>query len=101
LLIRELAPREPTHVSIAVALEPLALALALDANLTQAATLEGYAEAALRAQGFAREFTETTTHDRLMTLLAERLAPDDLAHRLAEGAALTPEAAVALALGSS
>jgi hypothetical protein len=38
------------------------------------------------------------THDRLMKLLAERLAPDDLARGLAEGAALTLEAAVTLAL---
>jgi predicted ATPase/class 3 adenylate cyclase len=99
-LIGELAPHEPTHASIAVALEPAALALAFAGDLTRAATLEGYAEAALREHGFARGFTETTTHDRLLTLLTERLTPDDLAHGLAEGAALTPQAAVELALRS-
>jgi tetratricopeptide (TPR) repeat protein len=101
-LIGDLAPREPTHASIAVAFEPLALALALalDADLVRAATLEGYADAALLAHGFTRGFTETTTHDRLMTVLAERLAPADLTHRLAEGAALSPKAAVELALRS-
>jgi predicted ATPase/class 3 adenylate cyclase len=98
-LIRELAPREPTNALLTVALEPLALALAFDADPARAAILEGYADVALRAAGFAREFTETTTHDRLVTLLAKRLAPGDLARRLAEGAALTPEAAFALALG--
>lgn len=97
-MIRELAPREPASAHIAVALEPLALALALDADLNRGAILEGYADAVLRAQGFAREFTEIATRDRLMTLLMERLAPDDLAQRLAEGAALAPEAAIALAL---
>jgi tetratricopeptide (TPR) repeat protein len=97
-LIRELAPRDPTRAFIAMALEPLALALAVGGDLARAAALEGYADAALRAQGFEREFTETTTHDRLMALLAERLAPDDLARRLAEGVALSPEAAIALAL---
>jgi hypothetical protein len=97
-LIAELGQREPTHAWIAVALEPLALALAHDADLHRAATLEGYAEAAFRAQGFTREFTETTTHDRLMTLLAERLAPGELEHWLAKGARLTAEGAVELAL---
>ncbi len=97
-VIRELAPREPTATSIAIALEPLALALAIGGDLARAATLEGYADAAGRAQGYEREFTEKTTHDRLMALLAERLTPDELPRRLAEGAALSPEDAVALAL---
>jgi predicted ATPase/class 3 adenylate cyclase len=97
-LIGELASREPTHTHIAVAIEPLALVVAFTTDPARAATLEGYADTALRNQGFTREFTETTTHDRLMTLLTQRLAPADLAHRLAEGAALTPEAAVELAL---
>ena len=52
----------------------------------------------VRRHGFEREFTETTTHDRLTALLREGLAPDELARLTAEGAALTPEAAIALAL---
>jgi hypothetical protein len=60
--------------------------------------LEGYADAALQRHGFPREFTETTTHDRLTALLRERLAPGELARLIAEGAALTPQAAIALAL---
>jgi hypothetical protein len=97
-MIRDLAPREPTSAHIAIAFEPLALALAFDDDLSRAATLEGYADAVLRAQGFTREFTEIATHDRLMTVLTKRLAPGDLERRLAEGAALTTEAALALAL---
>jgi hypothetical protein len=52
----------------------------------------------LQRDGFPREFTETTTCDRLTGLLRERLAPDELERLIAEGAALTPQAAIALAL---
>ncbi len=97
-LIREFASREPNATFIAIALEPLALALALGGDLVRAAGLEGYADAGLRRNGCEREFTEATTRNRLLTLLNERLAPDDLARRLAEGAALSPETAIALAL---
>jgi hypothetical protein len=38
------------------------------------------------------------TYDRLTALLDARLTPEDRAHLAAEGAALTPEAAVTLAL---
>jgi len=97
-IVRDLAQHEPTAPFLSIALEPLALALAHGGDLARAATLEGYADASLSDQGCEREFTETTTHERLKTLLAERLAPDDLARRLTEGAALSPEAAIALAL---
>ncbi len=65
---------------------------------SRAAILKGYADAALRAQGFEREFTETITHDRLSALLMERLGSDEISGRLAQGAALSPEAAIALSL---
>ena len=48
-----------------------------------------------------REFTETTTHDRLTTLLREGLSPDELARLTARGAGLEPGAAIALALQES
>jgi hypothetical protein len=51
--------------------------------------------------GFERELTEATTYDRLMALLRGSLSPDELARLLAEGAALTPEAAIALALADA
>ncbi len=43
----------------------------------------------LQRHGFEREFTETTTHDRLTALLRDGLAPDELARLTAEGAALS------------
>jgi predicted ATPase len=92
------AAREPDHYHVAIAIEHLALVVALRGDFSRAARLEGYADAALQRHGFPREFTETTTHNRLTALLRERLAPDDLARLIAEGAALTPEAAIALAL---
>jgi hypothetical protein len=64
----------------------------------RAATLEGYADAALMRNGWPRDFTETTTHDRLSALLRDALAPDDLGRRLAEGASLKAEEAISLAL---
>jgi predicted ATPase/class 3 adenylate cyclase len=100
-LVREIAARDPTARFVALVLEPLALAVAHGGDSARAAVLEGYAEAAQRGSGFVRGFTETTTHDRLMALLADRLAPDDLSRALAEGAALAPEAAIALALDES
>jgi hypothetical protein len=92
------AGREPDHAHIAIAIEHLALAFALRADLARAAILQAYAGAALARHGFEREFTEKTTHDRLTALLREGLTPDELARLSAEGAALTPEAAIALAL---
>ena len=53
--------------------------VALRGDFSRAATLEGYADAAFGRHGFERQFTETTTHDRLTPLLRESLAPDELA----------------------
>jgi predicted ATPase/class 3 adenylate cyclase len=90
--------REPDHAYVTVAIEHLALVFALRGDRARAATLEGYADAAFERYGFEREFTETTTHDRLTVLLREAITPDELARLMAEGAVLTPAAAIALAL---
>lgn len=90
------AAREPDDVRLGIAIEHLALVIALCADCVRAARLEGYADAAFARHGFAREFTETATHNRLTALLRETLSPDELARLIAEGAALTPEAAIAL-----
>jgi len=95
--IRALALGDPQSHGIAIPTEHLALALALAGDLPRAARLAGYADAALLELGIVREFTEKKTHDRLTTLLHERLAPADRERLLAEGAALVPEAAIALA----
>ncbi|MDQ6931667.1 MAG: adenylate/guanylate cyclase domain-containing protein [Candidatus Eremiobacteraeota bacterium] len=96
--IRELAGREPEAAFVAIAIEHLALALALSGDLLRAVSLAGYADAALQRHGYEREFTEATSHDRLSALLREHFSPDDLSARLAQGAALSPQDAVALAL---
>jgi predicted ATPase/class 3 adenylate cyclase len=92
------AAREPDYPRVAIAIEHLALVFALRGDRLRAAELEGYADAAFERHGSPREFTETTTHDRLTALLRETFAPDELLRVAAEGAALTPEAAIALAL---
>ena len=92
------AAREPDHVRVAMAIEHLALAIALRGDPARAAILEGYANAAFSRHGFEREFTETTTHDRLAALLHESLAAHELTRLIAEGAALKPEAAIALTM---
>ena len=92
------APTEPDEVYVGIGIEHLALVAALRGDFPRAATLEGYANAALTRQGFEREFTETTTYNRLTALLCERLSSHELARLTAEGAALGPEAAIALAL---
>ena len=91
--------REPDHAHVALAIDDLALALALRGERARAATLEGYADTALRRRGFERQNDDQKrTHDRLASLLRDELAPDDLARLTAEGATLTPEAAITLAL---
>jgi tetratricopeptide (TPR) repeat protein len=93
-----LATQEPGHVQIGIGIEHLALVHALRGDVERSATEEGYVDAAFRRHGYERENTETTTCNRLTALLREGLAPRELDRLLAEGAALTPEAAVALAL---
>jgi predicted ATPase/class 3 adenylate cyclase len=92
------AAREPDHIYVAIGLEHLALVYALRGDFARAAALEGYADAAFTRNGFERELTEATTHGRLTTLLGEGLEADELARLTAEGAALLPETAIALAL---
>ncbi len=72
--------------------------MALGGDLTRAALLDGYVAAVYRAHGYEREFTEQTTQDRLRTILVEGLAAPELARLTGEGAALTGDAAIALAL---
>jgi hypothetical protein len=97
-VLREHSGTAPESTFLAVVIETLALAIAAGGDVARATILEGYADAAMLAQGCTREYTETTTHNRLMALLSEKLASDDLARLLAEGAALSPQAAIALAL---
>jgi hypothetical protein len=81
-----------------MAMEHLALSLAVAGDLRRAAHLSGYVDANFQAMGFVRQYTEATTHDRLAALLRRGLPRDELTSLLAQGAALTPETSVALAL---
>jgi hypothetical protein len=95
------AATDPDDAYVGIGIENLALVAAVRGDASRAAVLEGYANAALQRQGIEREFTETTSYNRLAALLREGVAPDELARLTAEGAALTPEAAIALALEES
>jgi predicted ATPase/transcriptional regulator with XRE-family HTH domain len=86
------------HPWVAISIEHLALALALDGDLVRAAQLSGYSDFAFSRAGFERQFTEETTRARLETLFRDRMPPKDLAQLLARGAAMAPDDAVALAL---
>ena len=83
---------------MAAVLEHLALAFALRGDFARAATLEGYASAAFVRHGFLPEANETKTLDRLTALLKDGLAAEEIERLITAGAALVPDAAVALAL---
>jgi hypothetical protein len=89
---------EPEHFGVAIGIEHMALIAALAGDFARAARLEGYADAALSRAGFAREYTEQTAHDRLGAVLRDGLRVDELERLKAEGAALAPKDAIALAL---
>jgi hypothetical protein len=89
---------EPDHLQVTEALEHLALVHALQGEVARAARLAAYTNAALAKDHTTREYTEQTTHDRLTAFLDANLEPEDRSRLAEQGAALTAEAAVALAL---
>ena len=97
--IAKLAITEPESALVAIALEHLALGLALLGDVPLAGRLAGYANARLQAEGHVRGFTEATTHERLKALLGERLDADEFARLANEGGAMTAVAAVFEAIG--
>ncbi len=91
--------RDPAQIRVALAMQHLALVDALCGRFSRATRLATYAQAVYDATtGGEREFTEQTTYVRLAAILDERVPPDERARLADEGAALTPEEAVALAL---
>jgi predicted ATPase/class 3 adenylate cyclase len=96
--IRELSARDPESYNLAVSAEHLALAIALEGDCERSARLSGYADATFARAHFEREFTETTTYDRLRRILRDTLREERLASLAAEGAAFAPESAIELAL---
>jgi tetratricopeptide (TPR) repeat protein len=99
-VIREAMPLLRDEGSYWRFLDHVALRVALVGNLDDAARLEGFCDAAFRAQGDEREPNEARLRARLLDLLHERLAPDALERLLAEGAKLSEEEACRLATAS-
>ena len=101
---REAFERGAAHdlqsIGVTSAMEHAALAVALDGDLRRAAKLAGYTQVAFERLGYQREYTEQTTRARLEALLGERLAPGEHESLLAHGGALSPDAAVTLAVAS-
>jgi hypothetical protein len=85
-------------VPVTDVIEHSALALALNGDVRCGALLAGYTQVAFGRIGFQREYTEQTTRTPLEALLQERLSPAELSALLAQGAALSPEDAIVLAL---
>ena len=79
-------------------LDHLALRAALAGRLNEAARIAGFADSAFAGRKIARQPNEARSRERLERLLQQGLPRDALARLTAEGAALTEESAVRLAL---
>jgi predicted ATPase len=89
---------DPASCFAALAIENAACIYALRDDVARAATLAGFADSVLRKLGYRRDFSDRTTSVRLAAVLHRRLVPADLEPLREAGAALAPEAALALAL---
>ncbi len=87
---------EPDSPNLAMAIEVLALVWALRGDVDLATILEAFANATFERHGFRREFNTVMTYDRLMALLRTNLSAERIAELTREGAALSPEAVLAL-----
>ena len=83
---------------LALALEHLAVVLGLEGDVSRAARLAGFSDAAYRRLAFTREVTERRGYERLRALLETRFEPADLELLSNAGAALTSDEALAEAL---
>ncbi len=93
----ELMPRERDSYH-AIAMLHVAHASALAGRYERAARLVGYADAAMQEHAFLHEFNERRAHELLMTELARGLGDAERVQLQAEGAALSADAAMELAL---
>jgi hypothetical protein len=91
-------PRQPEHGVVTYAIEAVALVDALEGRFARASRLVAYVDSALARARSKRQPDYQVTYERLAALLDANLAPEDRARFTLEGAALAPEAAVALAL---
>jgi predicted ATPase/DNA-binding XRE family transcriptional regulator len=92
--LARLALSDPQSGLISIALEHLALVLALDGDYARAARLQGFCESAYAAAGFVRQFTERSSNERLAAILEAHFEARDLAELRAAGAALDAQRAV-------
>jgi predicted ATPase/DNA-binding XRE family transcriptional regulator len=94
-----IATAHPDDASITAAIAYLACVYAQRGEIVRAATLDGYVEATLRKLKFLPEGKGAQEH--LSKALRGRLTPDELARLMAQGAVLTADAAIALALADT
>ena len=92
-----LAPTEPDNVYVAIAIECVALALAIAGDVSRAAVLEAFADESFRRHGFSREKTEQLTGARIKDLLNVGLDSQSLERLTLRGRSLDSVAAVSLA----
>jgi predicted ATPase/class 3 adenylate cyclase len=89
---------QPRHRCVSLAVEDLALAYAIIGKLERAALLVAYSDVALREIGYTREVGEQRGYQRLTALLHAGLAPGEIERISAQGRALAPTAAFAIAV---
>ena len=93
-----LARQVQRAVQIAIALQHLALLLALLGEVNDAAHLVGYVNVQFEELGYEREATEKWGYEKLMAALHEQLSDAQIEKLAAEGAAWTEDQAVEEAL---
>jgi predicted ATPase/class 3 adenylate cyclase/TolA-binding protein len=88
--------RSGTHWLV-IAVEHHAVLGGLSGDRERAVTLIGFSESRFKAQGYSRERTERHGYERLMHILREAFAEEDLRSRMERGARLAEDEALALA----
>jgi len=90
---------DPGSYGTSLAIEVIAMIESIRGDFTKAATLSGFARAALERVGFLPRFVEIYVQERLDLLIRENLAPEILEKCLKVGARFSAEEAISLASG--
>jgi tetratricopeptide (TPR) repeat protein len=85
-------------VTIAIAIQQLATAMALLGDHSRAALLCGYVDRWFREVGYEREYTEQTTYELLVSALGSKLAEEDIRRLTKAGSELSEAQAIVEAL---
>ncbi len=96
--IRFLAARHPESQHLLDAMLCMALVRAVSADARGGTVLCGYTDAVSEVRGKVLDHYHIAIRERLATLASDVLSSNDLVRFLAEGAALRPDEAIALAL---